>query len=879
MAVVVPVISTFDDRGVTRAIRDFKKLDSFSSKSAMGLLSINKGATQLGKTFAKVGGIAGGLVGVVGSQLVAAAYESQKVMAQTNAIIKATGGAANITGEQVSDLSRRLSYQTGVDDELIQSSANLLLTFKAVKNQVGENNDIFNQAVQASLDLGNVFGSSDAAAKQLGKALSDPIKGVTALKKAGVDFTDKQRAQIRTLVESGRVLEAQKIILKEVQSQVGGTAAASATGFDRMKVAIGNLAEDLGTMLIPYVERFSKFVVDNVVPAMENFRDIVGRNGIGAGIEYLVGSLLGGIWNMGKLGKTIVFVAGAFAALKVATIAYRGAMAAMNIVLTLSNGALAQLITRLGQTKIAMMAAGGLTALLTVAAALYGAYASNKAKAETQTRNFVEALKLEGQAQLDALVNLYKSDSAFRTATNVLKTYGGSIQMLSTYLDDGSGRIGRWTGIVEQVTQGFDNLNQATQNATGGAAGVATGYDTLRSKIPMLRNATNAQIDTFIAAIKTFGRMRAETLSTQEATELFTKSLGLNADAANGASGANGGLGNTVKTAKEQFRDYTSALRDTSRAQKDVASATKATKKAQTDLDNATKAVTDAQTKLNQIASGYGAGSTQAKTKEDELAQAKRDSTRAGFDLVRAQNAVTDAQVALSEAQASGDPREITEAQMTLTEAQLALEEQQIKTAEATTAVTTAQTALNETVSGASTDSQTYKDALIELQDAQAKQQEAIDNLAAAKDREVEATQRLIDKEKELIDLRKQTGATVVGRAETQFAKQGGTLPQSTIGKLTKTTTAGGKRVKTKIPATRIPAMATGGIVMTPTLALIGEKAPEAVVPLSKMGAMGGDTYNITINSKIADASLPDIIVAELRKFNRRSGAINIQVA
>jgi hypothetical protein len=42
---------------------------------------------------------------------------------------------------------------------------------------------------------------------------------------------------------------------------------------------------------------------------------------------------------------------------------------------------------------------------------------------------------------------------------------------------------------------------------------------------------------------------------------------------------------------------------------------------------------------------------------------------------------------------------------------------------------------------------------------------------------------------------------------------------------------------------------------------------------------MGGDECNITINSKIADATLPDVLVAELRKFNRRSGAINIQVA
>jgi hypothetical protein len=159
-------------------------------------------------------------------------------------VVKATGGAANLTTKQIGELANAMSIKTGVDDEAIQSSMNLLLTFKAVRNEVGAGNDIFARASMAALDLGNVFGSTDAAAKQLGKALSDPVKGVSALKKAGVDFTDAQRKQIKAFVDSGNVLGAQKLILKEVESQVGGTAAATATDFDRMKVAVGNVAED-----------------------------------------------------------------------------------------------------------------------------------------------------------------------------------------------------------------------------------------------------------------------------------------------------------------------------------------------------------------------------------------------------------------------------------------------------------------------------------------------------------------------------------------------------------------------------------------------------------------------------------------------------------
>jgi hypothetical protein len=48
-----------------------------------------------------------------------------------------------------------------------------------------------------------------------------------------------------------------------------------------------------------------------------------------------------------------------------------------------------------------------------------------------------------------------------------------------------------------------------------------------------------------------------------------------------------------------------------------------------------------------------------------------------------------------------------------------------------------------------------------------------------------------------------------------------------------------------------IPKMATGGIVNSPTIAMIGEAGPEAVVPLNRMGSMGGSTVNVVINGSV----------------------------
>jgi hypothetical protein len=64
-------------------------------------------------------------------------------------------------------------------------------------------------------------------------------------------------------------------------------------------------------------------------------------------------------------------------------------------------------------------------------------------------------------------------------------------------------------------------------------------------------------------------------------------------------------------------------------------------------------------------------------------------------------------------------------------------------------------------------------------------------------------------------------------------------------------------------------AMATGGIVTSPTMALIGEAGPEAVIPLSKMGGMGGG--NITVNVNGGD---PNAVVMAIQRYVRQTGAV-----
>lgn len=197
------------------------------------------------------------------------AVESARVTRQTEAVLKSTGGVAKVSAGQINTLATALSNKAGVDDELIQSGANVLLTFTRVRNEAGKGNDVFNRGTTAALDMSAALGTDlQASIIQVGKALNDPIKGMVGLSKAGVQFTSQQKDEIKVLVEKGDLLGAQKIILGELQTQFGGMAAASADAGAKLKVAFNNMAEDLGRLVLPAFTGVVDFLTNNVIPVV-----------------------------------------------------------------------------------------------------------------------------------------------------------------------------------------------------------------------------------------------------------------------------------------------------------------------------------------------------------------------------------------------------------------------------------------------------------------------------------------------------------------------------------------------------------------------------------------------------------------------------------
>jgi hypothetical protein len=243
-------------RGAKDAGGSLKEIDDGARKAEKGTSKFSGAVGKAAPLMAGAAVAGGALAAKVGVDAVNAFQEANKVAAQTGAVIKSTGNAAHVSADGVAALAGKLSQQTGIDDEAIQSGQNMLLTFKNIRNETGKGNKIFDQASTSLVDLSTAMGTDPKqAAIQLGKALNDPAKGLTALGRSGIQFDKGQKDRIKGLVKQGKTMDAQKIILKELNSEFGGSAKAQATNTDRMRVAVGNLQESIGGKLAPMVEK------------------------------------------------------------------------------------------------------------------------------------------------------------------------------------------------------------------------------------------------------------------------------------------------------------------------------------------------------------------------------------------------------------------------------------------------------------------------------------------------------------------------------------------------------------------------------------------------------------------------------------------------
>ena len=236
----------------TSAVNAFKQTSS-ASETATGA------AKTTGSTLAKIGaavatGYAVKKVIDFGKECVSAAGEAAKANKTLTQVFKNAGDSTGELAKHGIDLAESFGRQAGISPTVIKGAESILTTFHDVSSATAVQSGIFDRATKAAADLAAAgFGDMDTNAKQLGKALEDPTKGITALTRSGVNFTKAQKDQIANMQKSGDLLGAQKIILGEVERQVGGTATATAGAGAKMSVAWEEAKVKIGTAMLPAV--------------------------------------------------------------------------------------------------------------------------------------------------------------------------------------------------------------------------------------------------------------------------------------------------------------------------------------------------------------------------------------------------------------------------------------------------------------------------------------------------------------------------------------------------------------------------------------------------------------------------------------------------
>jgi hypothetical protein len=251
MAITIPIVTEFMGGGIEKARKEFQQLEGAGAKSGFILKKAFLPAT------AALGAFAGFMVGA------AKGAEDARIANQKLEAVLDTMGFGAAT-DRVAAYAESLEKTVAVDADVIKATQTKLATFKNLTKSVGTAGGAFDRATKAALDMAAAgFGTAEGNAVQLGKALEDPIKGIAALAKSGVTFTDQEKEKIKALTESGNLLEAQDMVLKAIEGQVGGTAEASASSFDKMKFALAGVSDTIGDMLLP--------IIDAIAPKIQAF--------------------------------------------------------------------------------------------------------------------------------------------------------------------------------------------------------------------------------------------------------------------------------------------------------------------------------------------------------------------------------------------------------------------------------------------------------------------------------------------------------------------------------------------------------------------------------------------------------------------------------
>jgi hypothetical protein len=265
------------------------KVDASGALQGIGavetkLQKLEASANQAGALISKAFLAGGAALGALGALVIKNTAEADAAFSQLEATVKSTGGVAGLTANQLRDTARGLQDLTTYSDEAVMGMQSILLTFTQIRG------DQFNAASAAILNMSQLLGQDlKGAALQVGKALNDPVKGVAALAEAGIQFTDSQKDTLASMVAVGDIAGAQTVILKELETQFGGSAAAARNTMGGALMALRNAFGQL--LEVPSIIAPVTVSLNAMVDVLKNPAVVQGVKTFVQDTVFLLGSL------------------------------------------------------------------------------------------------------------------------------------------------------------------------------------------------------------------------------------------------------------------------------------------------------------------------------------------------------------------------------------------------------------------------------------------------------------------------------------------------------------------------------------------------------------------------------------------------------------
>ncbi len=270
-----------------------KSAKSFFNTLGLGIRNTrntNKSISSMGMAFSVLRSklLLAGFAMTLFSKTVGAAarkyIEQEKALMKLNTALASTGRSSKMSTGELAQFAAQLQKITTFGDEEIISAQALLATFTSI----GE--DVFPEATKAILDLASAMGQDlQQTTIQVGKALNDPIQGMTALRRVGIQLNETQQESIKNFVKQGDVMSAQEVIMRELSVQFGGMAQAMGLtrGGELQQIANqwGDIAELIGKIILAWSKESGllDFVARNTEKIAGSFESIAGED-VGASL-------------------------------------------------------------------------------------------------------------------------------------------------------------------------------------------------------------------------------------------------------------------------------------------------------------------------------------------------------------------------------------------------------------------------------------------------------------------------------------------------------------------------------------------------------------------------------------------------------------------